>query len=112
MEYDLNITIEEDPEKTEKIRLEAGSFVLITNVLALGKKLDCSDPEIICLYKEQDGNEKNFGFLKDPAISNAIFLEKSERIKALELILYHFYFGVCLRRVTSLTLKKRASICL
>jgi hypothetical protein len=33
MEYDLNITIEEDPEKTEKLRLEAGCFVLITNVL-------------------------------------------------------------------------------
>ena len=32
IEYELKATVEEDPEETEKIRLEAGCFVLITNV--------------------------------------------------------------------------------
>jgi transposase len=87
LEYDLNITIEEDPEKTEKIRLEAGCFVLITNVPDREEEQEWSGPELLRLYKEQDGIEKNFGFLKDPAIVNAIFLKKPERIEALGLIL-------------------------
>jgi transposase len=87
MEYELNITIEEDPEKTEKLRLEAGCFVLITNVPARDQEKEWSGPELLRLYKEQDGIEKNFGFLKDPAIVNAIFLKKPERIEALGLIL-------------------------
>jgi transposase len=34
-------------------------------------------------YKDQKGIERNFGFLKDPAPVNAIFLKKPERIDAL-----------------------------
>jgi len=87
MEYELNITIEEDPEKTDKLRLEAGCFVLITNVPSRDKEQRWSGPELLRLYKEQDGIEKNFGFLKDPAIVNGIFLKKPQRIEALGLIL-------------------------
>jgi len=87
IEYDLNVTLEEDPEKTEKLRFEAGCFVLITNVPIQDKDQNWTGAELLQLYKEQDGIEKNFGFLKDPAIVNAIFLKKPERIEALGLIL-------------------------
>ena len=38
-------------------------------------------------YKEQDGIEKNFGFLKDPLVVNDLFLKTPSRIEALGLIL-------------------------
>ena len=87
IEYELKATVEEDPEKTEKIRLEAGCFVLISNVPAQANEQEWPGIELLRLYKEQDGIEKNFGFLKDPAIVNAIFLKKPKRVEALGLIL-------------------------
>jgi len=44
-------------------------------------------PELLTLYKSQIGIEKNFSFLKDPAIVNSIFLKKTERIEVLGLVL-------------------------
>ncbi len=38
-------------------------------------------------YKNQYGIEQNFGFLKDPAIVNGIFLKRPERIEVLGLVL-------------------------
>ena len=87
IEYELNITIEENAEAIEKLRFEAGCFVLITNVPSQDKDQKWTGEELLRLYKEQDGIEKNFGFLKDPAIVNAIFLKKPERVEALGLIL-------------------------
>ena len=46
-----------------------------------------SATEILKIYKEQYGIEKNFGFLKDPLIVNDLFLKKPERIEALGFIL-------------------------
>ncbi len=89
IEYELKATVEENPEKTEKIRLEADCFVLITNVPAQANEHEWSGGELLRLYKEQDGIEKNFGFLKDPAIVNAIFLKKPKRVEALGLILMY-----------------------
>jgi len=43
--------------------------------------------ELLQLYKGQIGIEKNFSFLKDPAIVNSIFLKKAERIEVPGLIL-------------------------
>ena len=43
--------------------------------------------ELLKLYKSQIGIEKNFSFLKDPAIVNSIFLKKAERIEVLGLVL-------------------------
>ena len=83
----MNVTIEEDPEKTKKLRKEAGCFVLITNVPAQDQEKEWTSLELLQLYKEQDGIEKNFSFLKDPAIVNAIFLKKPERVETLGLIL-------------------------
>ena len=86
-DYNLIVKVEEDSEKTEELRLEAGCFVLITNVPVNNKEQEWSMANLLRLYKNQDGIEKNFGFLKDPAIINAIFLKKPERIEVLGLIL-------------------------
>ena len=70
----------------EQMRMEAGCFVLLTNVAKEGEGA-ADAREILSLYKEQHGVEQNFAFLKDPAVVNAIFLKTEERIEALGLIL-------------------------
>jgi transposase len=60
--------------------------VLLTNVAAAGEDAYSAE-QILRTYKEQHGIEKNFGFLKDDAIVNALFLKTPERIEALGLIL-------------------------
>nr|WDE41618.1 hypothetical protein [uncultured bacterium] len=84
-EYQLTATIVEAPEKVSPLREEAGCFVLLTNLLDQQEKWPA--PELLSLYKSQIGIEKNFSFLKDPAIVNSIFLKKAERIEALGLVL-------------------------
>ena len=73
----------EDRAAIEKLREEAGCFVLLTNVPADQK----SGPEILRLYKDQDGVERNFGFLKDLLVANDVFLNKPRRIEAMGLVL-------------------------
>lgn len=84
-EYMLTAEIAEAPEKVAPLRLQAGCFVLLTNLIE--HKDDWPTPELLKLYKSQIGIEKNFSFLKDPAIVNSIFLKKAERIEVLGLIL-------------------------
>ena len=84
-EYMLTANIAEAPEKIDPLRLQAGCFVLLTNLI--GQQEDWPAPELLKLYKGQIGIEKNFSFLKDPAIVNSIFLKKAERIEVLGLIL-------------------------
>ena len=43
--------------------------------------------EVLVLYKEQNGVERNFSFLKDPMIVDAMLLKKTERIEVLGMIL-------------------------
>ncbi len=84
-EYVLSAKIVERAEKVAPLRLQAGCFVLLTNLI------DQQDTwpalELLKLYKSQIGIEKNFSFLKDPAIVNSIFLKKAERIEVLGLVL-------------------------
>ena len=84
-EYVLTAKIVERAEKVAPLRLQAGCFVLLTNLI------DQQDTwpalELLKLYKSQIGIEKNFSFLKDPAIVNSIFLKKAERIEVLGLVL-------------------------
>jgi len=84
-QYLIDATITPDPDKVAPLRMEAGCFVLITNIAK--ENDDWSGADLLSLYKEQNGIEKNFGFLKDPAIVNSIFLKKAERIEVLGLIL-------------------------
>jgi len=81
--YILRCDITADDKLIEVLKAEAGCFVLITNV---GKSIH-SASDILKIYKEQHGIEKNFGFLKDPLIVNDLFLKKTERIEALGFIL-------------------------
>jgi len=84
-EYRVTATVVEAPQKVQPLREEAGCFVLLTNLL--DQQGEWSAPELLSLYKSQIGIEKNFSFLKDPAIVNSIFLKKAERIEVLGLVL-------------------------
>lgn len=78
--------IVERPEAIERKRAEAGCFVLISNRPSQGADAQTSE-ELLRSYKDQDGIERNFSFLKDPLIVNDLFLKKPERIEALGMIL-------------------------
>jgi len=102
VEFALSLRIEEDPEKLEGPRMEAGCFVLITSVPKTAEEI--GSPEgLLRLYKDQIGIERNFGFLKDPAIVNAIFLKNPARIESLGLILL---IALLLWRLIERTLRK------
>jgi transposase len=86
-EYQLHLQITPDPELVEPLRVQAGCFVLISN-LDISKEMDnFSARELLRLYKNQDGIERNFSFLKDQVIVNSIFLKKNHRIEVLGLVL-------------------------
>jgi transposase len=84
-EYRLTATLSEAADKVGPLREEAGCFVLLTNLL--DQQEEWPAQELLSLYKSQIGIEKNFSFLKDPAIVNSIFLKKAERIEVLGLVL-------------------------
>ncbi len=84
--YRVNSHMEQRASALAQMRMEAGCFVLLTNVPKEGEG-SANAREILSLYKEQHGVEQNFAFLKDPAVVNAIFLKSEERIEALGLIL-------------------------
>jgi len=86
IDYILCTRIGENQEAIAKRRQMAGCFVLLSNVPADGAGAYSAE-RILRTYKEQHGIEKNFGFLKDDQIVNALFLKRPERIEALGLIL-------------------------
>lgn len=86
-EYVLKTDIMENTEKVKILRSEAGCFVLLTNLISDEQRHEWDSDRLLRLYKNQSGIEQNFGFLKDPAIVNGIFLKKITRIEVLGLIL-------------------------
>jgi transposase len=86
-EYVLKTQIVESTEKVKALRSEAGCFVLLTNLISEKQRQQWDAGRLLRLYKSQSGIEQNFGFLKDPAIVNGIFLKKITRIEVLGLIL-------------------------
>ena len=86
-EYVLETRVIEEPEKIKPLRKQAGCFVLITNLTSPEEQDEWTGVKLLKSYKEQIGVEQNFGFLKDPAIVNSIFLKKPKRIEVLGLIL-------------------------
>ena len=67
----------------------AGRFILATNELDAAS---LNESQALAEYKGQQGNERGFGFLKDPLFfASSVFLKSPERIMALGLIL-----GLCL----------------
>jgi transposase len=86
-EYPIALSIAPDPQLVEPLRLEAGCFVLISNLVSSKDRKKFSAEDLLRLYKNQDGIEQNFSFLKDPVIVNSIFLKKNHRIEVLGLVL-------------------------
>jgi transposase len=86
MEYGLQAQIMEKQHEIARRRKMAGCFVLLSNLPREGESGYISE-DILRTYKEQHAIERNFGFLKDDQIVNAIFLKRSERIEVLGLIL-------------------------
>ena len=86
MEFGLHGEVIEKQHEIDRRRQMAGCFVLLTNVPSEGEQ-GYSAEEILRTYKEQHAIERNFGFLKDDQIVNALFLKRAERIEALGLVL-------------------------
>jgi transposase len=86
MGYGITFQIHANSREIEALRQEAGCFVLITNLAEDGEG-GMPAGQVLKEYKNQHGIEQNFGFLKNPAIVNAIFLKKAERIEVLGLVL-------------------------
>jgi transposase len=88
MRYGISAVITENEAAIAALREEAGCFVLLSNVPKPEAHESGYDSlAILQAYKEQHGMERNFGFLKDPAIVDSLFLDKPERIETLGLIL-------------------------
>ena len=86
-EYIIEVTIEEDQVALATLRLEAGCFVLLSNLTDPKDYNQWPAESLLILYKDQGGIEQNFSFLKDPVIVNSIFLKKPHRIEVLGLVL-------------------------
>ncbi len=78
-----------NPDRVVEHQRRAGRFILATNVLAADT---LSATEALQEYKEQQGSERGFRFLKDPLFfTSSVFLKSPERIMAVALIM-----GLCL----------------
>jgi transposase len=88
MRYGISASIGANEATVSTLREEAGCFVLLTNVpKAQAQESGYTSRRILHAYKERHGMERNFGFLKDPAIVDSLFLDRPERLEALGLIL-------------------------
>src|SRR5208283_1829699 len=83
--YRLKISLQPKEQAVARARKEAGCFVLITNEPEESSG-GLSSQELLRAYQDQHSVERNFGFLKDPVIVNALFLKSPRRIEALGLI--------------------------
>jgi transposase len=86
MRYGLKISPRLNEQAVNRLREEAGCFVLISNTPAQGAG-SISARELLTIYKDQHTVENNFAFLKDPVFVNALFLKSPRRIEALGLVL-------------------------
>lgn len=84
--YSLVLEIERDEAAIVRAGQKAGCFVLISNTLQ-GEPGAEDSRQLLSAYKDQGYVERNFGFLKDDAIVNSLFLKSPERIEALGLVL-------------------------
>lgn len=85
--YRIHLQLCENAAHIACLRQRNGCFVLLSNVPAADQPDGLDGATLLRAYKDQNGVEINFGFLKDPVIVNEIFLKKAERIEALGFIL-------------------------
>ena len=81
--FRVNLSVSVNQQALTKAEKESGCFVLITNEIDLER---IGSRKLLEIYKSQDTIERNFGFLKDDQIVNALFLKTPSRIEALGLI--------------------------
>ena len=86
VKYVLTGEVVQRSDEVARIREASGCFVLLTNTPTTGE-IAHSAIDVLTAYKEQQGIERNFGFLKDPLIVNDIFLKRPDRIEVLGFIL-------------------------
>jgi transposase len=106
MHYGISTQLTENAQAIATMKEEAGCFVVISNVPPEGPinaDVPYDGKMILKAYKDQNGIEHNFGFLKDPVLVNAIFLKKPERIEALGLILV---ISLLIWRLIELTMRQ------
>jgi transposase len=84
--YKIEWEVSEKKSEVDRIKNEAGCFVLITNAPSAGEA-SFSVRDVLKTYKGQYGVENCFAFLKDPLVTNDIFLKKPSRIDALGMVL-------------------------
>ena len=84
--YILTGDVVQRSDEVKRVKEASGCFVLLTNTPTEGKMAH-SPTAVLMAYKEQQGIERNFGFLKDPLIVNDIFLKRPDRIEVLGFIL-------------------------
>jgi transposase len=78
--YRIQLDIQPPSEEhMERLRQQASTFILITNVT---KKPALSDVDMLKGYKEQQTVENRFRFLKSPYFVGRVFLEKPQRVEA------------------------------
>ena len=83
--YHVQATLTLNIEKVEALPQRAGRFVLATNHL---DNQSLRDEELLIQYKQQQGDECGFRFLKDPLfLASSVFLKTPERIMALAFIM-------------------------
>ncbi len=83
--YKLEAEFEACLDKIRPQRNKLGRFILATNDL---DNPDMDADNMLSTYKEQQGVERGFAFIKDPLFHlNGIFLKKPERIDALMMVM-------------------------
>jgi transposase len=87
--YGYQGQIRENLENIEAASAQAGRFILATNVL---DESELSSLDILQKYKEQQGCERGFRFLKDPLFfADSVFLKTPRRIETMAMLM-----GLCL----------------
>jgi transposase len=83
--YKLEAKFEACQDKIRPQRNKLGRFILTTNDL---DNPDMDETNMLSTYKEQQGVERDFRFIKDPLFHlNGVFLKKPERIDALMMVM-------------------------
>jgi transposase len=79
--YKLQLKIKENTEIINQKMTSAGRFILATNIL---NEQEITAAEILLNYKEQQGVERGFGFLKDPLFfADSFFVKTPARIETI-----------------------------
>jgi transposase len=85
LSYHAQATLSLNIDKIQASEQTAGRFALATNQL---DKTSLSDEQMLVHYKQQQGVERDFRFLKDPLFfASSVFLKTPERIMALTFIM-------------------------